>query len=124
MDFSLVIAEDRIRKAYENGEFEHLPGFGKPLEPDELASVPEELRMAYRMLKNAGYSLEENALRQEMMSIEDLIRSGVDGEEAESLRKELNEKLVRYNALISKRGIRTNSSIFKNYQQKVEKKLL
>ncbi|CAM3951301.1 DUF1992 domain-containing protein [Mesobacillus zeae] len=124
MDFSLIIAEDRIKKAYDDGEFENLPGFGKPLKPDELASVPQELRMAYRIMKNAGYSPEENAIRQEILSIEDLIRSGVEGEEAKELQQKLNEKLVSYQNLVSNRGLQTNSSIFKNYHQKIEDKLL
>ena len=29
------IADDKIKKAYEEGEFDNLPGFGKPLELEE-----------------------------------------------------------------------------------------
>ena len=49
------IAEQRIAEAIENGDFDNLPGAGKPLELDDDSLVPEELRLAYRILKNAGF---------------------------------------------------------------------
>ena len=55
MDPLTAIAERRIQEAIERGEFDDLPGKGKPLHlGEDDRSVPEELRMAYRMLKNAG----------------------------------------------------------------------
>ncbi|HYK72215.1 MAG TPA: DUF1992 domain-containing protein [Pseudoneobacillus sp.] len=123
MDFFTIIAEQQIKKAYENGEFDNLPGLGKPLDLEDLSGVPEDLRMAYRLLKNAGYSPEENKLKQEMMSIEGLIRNCEDPVEKDKLQKNLNEKLLRFNQAMSKRGVKTNSSLFKNYEQKIEKKL-
>lgn len=35
-----LIAEERIRAAYEQGEFSQLPGFGRPLELDETNPNP------------------------------------------------------------------------------------
>ena len=49
------IAEQRIREAMERGEFDDLPMKGQPLRLDEDANVPDELRMAYKLLKNGGY---------------------------------------------------------------------
>ncbi|PLR76920.1 DUF1992 domain-containing protein [Bacillus sp. V3-13] len=123
MDFASIVSEDKIRKAYENGEFDHLPGFGKPLPQDDAAGVPPGLRMAYRMLKNAGYSAEENRLKQEMLSIEDLIKICESDEEKIQLQKKLNEKMLRFNSMMSKRRANTNSSMFKNYQEKINSKL-
>jgi hypothetical protein len=54
-----LLAEQKIAEAVSRGEFDHLPGAGKPLDLDEDALVPEDLRMACRILKNAGYSLGE-----------------------------------------------------------------
>ena len=48
------IAEQRIAEAIENGDFDDLPGSGKPLQFDDDSLVPEELRLAYRVLRNAG----------------------------------------------------------------------
>ncbi len=74
MDFFSILSEDRIKKAYKDGEFDHLPGYGKPLPFDDLSSVPENLRMAYRIMKNAGFTDEENQMKKEMLTIEDLIK--------------------------------------------------
>jgi hypothetical protein len=49
------IAEQKIAEAISRGEFENLPGEGKPLALDDDSLVPEELRLAYRILKNAGF---------------------------------------------------------------------
>ena len=122
MDFTHII-EEKIRRAYDDGEFENLPGFGKPLILEDFSGIPEELRMAYRLLKNAGYSEEENKIRKEMMTIEDLIRKCQDSEEKKNLQKRLNQKLHLYNGMMSKKGAQTNSSLFKNYEQKIHKKL-
>lgn len=122
MDFSYLISEERIKKAYEDGDFDNLPGYGKPLKFDELTNVPKDLRMAYRLLENAGYTSEEGALRQEMMTIENLLKKCNEDSEREKLSRELNQKLLDYNRMLSKRGIKTNSAVFKNYEQKIEKK--
>jgi len=123
MDFSMIVSEDRIKKAYEDGEFSNLPGLGKPLQLDDLSAVPQELRMAYQMLKNAGYSPEEGALRQEVLTIEDLIKKCQDHSEREQLKNQLSQKLFEYNRMMAKRGIKTNSALFKNYEHKIEKRL-
>ncbi|MFC4802695.1 DUF1992 domain-containing protein [Neobacillus sp. GCM10023253] len=122
MDMFHIVSEDRIKKAYKDGEFDNLPGYGKLLKLEDLSGIPEELRMAYKIMKNAGFSEEENHLRKEMMTIEDLIKKCDDSGKKEDLQKKLNEKLLRFNQLMSKRGAKTNSSIFKNYEQKVEKR--
>ncbi len=49
------IAEQRIAEAIANGELDDLPGAGRPLDLDDDALIPEELRLAWRILKNAGY---------------------------------------------------------------------
>ena len=46
------LVEEHIQAAQERGEFNALRGAGKPLPPDDAGLVPEEFRMAYRVLKN------------------------------------------------------------------------
>lgn len=72
MPFSILkkIAEDRIREAMERGDFDELELKGKPLELKEDPFVPEELRAAYRMLKNAGFLPKEIELRKEIAELE------------------------------------------------------
>jgi len=50
-----LLAERKIEEAIARGELADLPGAGRPLELDDDALVPEDLRLAYRILKNAGY---------------------------------------------------------------------
>lgn len=119
MDLFHIIAEEKIKQAMKDGEFDRLPGMGKPLKLDDMSGVPENLRMAYRIMKNAGYTEEETDLRKELMTIEDLIKKCDNDSERQSLQKQLNEKLLRFNCLMSKRGVQTNSSMFKQYERKL-----
>lgn len=47
MDWASSIANEKIREAQLRGEFDNLPGAGKPLPEDELRGVPEELRIGF-----------------------------------------------------------------------------
>jgi DnaJ-like protein len=49
------LAESKIAEAISRGELDDLPGSGRPLELDGDPLVPQDLRVAYRILKNAGY---------------------------------------------------------------------
>ena len=59
MDAITFIAEQRIREALERGDFDGLSGAGVPLNLEADKHVPEELRMAYTLLKNSGYLKED-----------------------------------------------------------------
>lgn len=74
-----AIAERRIREAQARGDFDDLPGAGAPLELDDDALVPEELRAAYRVLKNAGFLPPELVVHREIRDIEELLQQ-VEGE--------------------------------------------
>lgn len=68
------IAETRIREAIERGELSGLPGEGRPLQLDDDSAIPEELRAAYRILKNAGFLPPELQLRKELREAEQLLQ--------------------------------------------------
>jgi hypothetical protein len=121
MDF-FRLTEEKIRKAYEDGEFENLPGYGKPLELEDLSNVPPEMRMAYKIMKNSGM-MEEEQLRSEMKYLEDLIKGAHDDLEEERLTRRLNEKQLRLNQLIQKKKKENNSAVFKNYQNRIDERL-
>lgn len=120
MDLFSILAEERIKEAIKNKEFDHLPGKGKPLPKDDMAHVPSELRMGYKILKNAGMVPEEIQLKKEMLQIEDLIACCHNERERENLRRKLNEKLLRFNLLMEKRKLGSSSS-FRRYQSKLNK---
>lgn len=50
-----ALVEQRINEAATRGEFNNLPGAGAPLHFDDDVLVPEEVRVANRILKNAGF---------------------------------------------------------------------
>ncbi|HEX7381897.1 MAG TPA: DnaJ family domain-containing protein [Nevskiaceae bacterium] len=71
------IAERRITAAMEAGAFRRLHGSGRPLHLDDDTGIPCELRVGYRLLKNAGFLPPELALHAEIRSAEDLLRHAV-----------------------------------------------
>lgn len=75
-----AIVEQHIREAALRGDFDDLPGAGKPLDLDDDLLVPEDLRMAYRILKNAGFVPPEVQALKEIGALERLIQSLDDGE--------------------------------------------
>ena len=66
------IAEQRIAEAIANGELDALPGAGRPLDLDDDALIPEDLRLAHRILKNAGYVPPELETLNEIAQLERL----------------------------------------------------
>ena len=76
------IVEERIRIAQKNGEFENLPDAGKPLVSKDDRYIPEELRMAYKILKNADVLPPEIEIKKEIRHIESLLSGMADTAEA------------------------------------------
>lgn len=79
------LAEQKLAEAVSRGELDDLPGAGRPLELDDDALVPEDLRLAYRILKNAGYVPEEVRLINEIGELERLVAG--DPRDARAARK-------------------------------------
>ncbi|MCQ6557821.1 DnaJ family domain-containing protein [Paenibacillus mendelii] len=122
MDVYARMAEDRIKDAMARGDFEQLPGKGKPLELEDLSHVPEELRVGYKLLKNAGVIPVEMQISKEMVSLQDLIAMCTSDAEREPLQKQLNEKRIRLRMLLESQGL-ADSAVFAQYEQKVRNKL-
>jgi hypothetical protein len=74
------IAEQRIAEAIDRGELSDLPGAGRPLHLDDDALVPEDLRMAFRILKNAGFVPPEVEALRGIGELERFIETLADGE--------------------------------------------
>jgi hypothetical protein len=55
-DILTVVAERKILEAMEEGQFDDLPGRGRPQNLEDLSGIPEDSRLAYIILKNAGYA--------------------------------------------------------------------
>lgn len=116
------LTDEKIRKAYEAGEFENLPGYGKRLELEDLSNVPPEMRMAYKMMKNAGM-MEEQQVKTEIEYLEELIEGAHSDLEEARLNQRLNEKQLRLQQLIQKKKKDANSAVFKGYQNQIMNRL-
>ena len=68
-------AERHILDAQSKGEFDNLPGSGVPLTLDDDLHVPPELRVGYRLLKNAGCLPPELEQRREAVALVDLLKA-------------------------------------------------
>ena len=78
MLFLDLIAERRLEEAIRAGELDDLPGAGKPLALDDDRLVPEDLRVAYRILKNAGFVPPEVEASREAAGLARLVRLATD----------------------------------------------
>jgi len=121
MDPLTAIAERRIQEAIERGEFDDLPGKGKPLDlGEDDRTVPAELRMAYRILKNAGLLPPEVELHKEILRLTDLLDAIHDEEDRRERRRELDYNLMKFN-MMRRRPV--NLEISPEYRDRVEEKL-
>jgi hypothetical protein len=93
------IVEERIRRAIEQGEFEDLPGSGEPLTLEDDRHVPEDLRLAYKILKNAECLPPEVELRKDIEKTEDLLAALPDTADKYQILKKLNFLILKLNAM-------------------------
>jgi hypothetical protein len=92
------IVEDRIKKAQQRGDFDNLPGAGKPLDLCDDQHIPEDLRLAYKILKNADCLPPEIELKKEILRTEDLLADLQDTAQRYSALKKLNFLILKLNA--------------------------
>ena len=97
MESFFRIAERRIAEAMLNGEFDNLEGRGKPLVFEDDTWIPEDLRMAYRFLKNAGCIPPELEARNEVVNMCALINTIDDDKERLRKIRQLNFMLLKIN---------------------------
>jgi DnaJ homologue, subfamily C, member 28, conserved domain len=93
------VVEERIRIAQKKGEFDNLPGAGKPLNLSEDQTVPEDLRMAYKILKNADCIPPEIELKKEILQTEELLAGMTDTAARYRTLKKLNFLIMKLNTM-------------------------
>lgn len=98
------IAEQRIEQARDAGAFDNLPGVGQPLPEEDLSLVPEELRVAYRVLKNAGYVPPELELHKEAVALALQLATQDEAPRQAGMRTGLLARLARLNLLLAESG--------------------
>ncbi|MEM8766562.1 MAG: DnaJ family domain-containing protein [Pseudomonadota bacterium] len=91
-----------VKDAEKSGEVKKLPGYGKPLALEDERAVPPKYRMAFRILKNSGYTPSEVELIKKVGSLKAAIDASSDPAEQRHLRKELAELQQRLDVALEK----------------------
>jgi hypothetical protein len=95
--------EEKIREAMERGEFDNLSGHGKPLDLDAYFNTPEDLRMAFAMLKSNEFVPEEVEIMKEIDGLKSKILASSDDAERGALKKRLNGRSLALSLLLDRR---------------------
>ena len=95
-----LLAEQKLEAAARAGAFDNLPGAGRPLALDDDRLVPEDLRVAYRILKNAGFVPPEVEARREMAGLNALLSAATD----DAVRSRAAARLALLEATLERRG--------------------
>jgi hypothetical protein len=89
--------DEKIAEAIARGEFDNLPGKGKPLDLDAYFATPEHLRMGYSILKSADIIPEEMELLRQIEGLKQALDSSATSMEKKALAQQLSEKLTNLN---------------------------
>jgi hypothetical protein len=97
------LADSKIRAAMARGEFDDLPGRGKPLPLEDLSGVPADLRIGFKLLRNAGCLPPELEARKEVARLGALVAAAGDREERARLSALRADAELRYALLVERR---------------------
>jgi hypothetical protein len=89
-------ADEKIKEAIAKGEFDNLPGKGKPLDLDAYFATPEDLRMGYSILKSADIIPEIELLKQ-IEGLKKSLASCTSQIEKRAIQGQLSEKIANFN---------------------------
>ena len=115
-----IIAERKIKEAIEEGLLSREEWRNRPLPPSNDSMIPDDLRIAYKMLKNAGYVPPEIEAKKEIQQLEDLIAATEDEHTRVKQIKKLNYLIMKLDAM---RGDSTSLENQETYYRKVVEKL-
>lgn len=116
LDSLARIAEQKILQALEKGDLNSEKWKNKPLPLDEDRFVPDDLKMAYKVLKNSGYLPPEIEEKKEVQRLEELILATEDEHERVKQMKKLDILLMKIDA---KRSRPVNIASQDSYYKKV-----
>ena len=104
MRFLHSLVEGRIQAAMAAGQFDNLSGAGKPLPEDDLAGLPDEQRLAARVLRMSGYVPEEVYLLRQLEEMRGRVGEMDDGPERRRARAELLAREMKLAILLETAG--------------------
>ena len=116
-----TLVEERIKKAQKDGAFDNLEGTSKPLKFEDQ-HIPEEFRLAHKILKNSGFLPPEVELTKKITQTEQLLEAAIiDSPERLKIQKKLNYLFVKLNTI---RGDRPCSPVMADtYRNNIIKKM-
>ena len=118
----LKIAEQRIREAQEKGDFDNLPGEGEPLNLQDDRNIPEDLRLAHKILKNAYCLPPELDEKKKIRQMEDMLENVSDEKEKYKLLKKINFKIMKLNMMGNRSPLLEEKQLyFKKLVQKLDR---
>ena len=98
------IVEALIKEAMERGEFDNLLGKGKPIDLTEYFETPEEVRVAYSVLKNAGMTSREVDLLNEIAELKQALAAMLDEKKKREIEKQIQEKQLEFSLLMERQN--------------------
>ncbi len=101
------IAENKIREAMARGEFDHLVGAGRPIDLEEYFRTPEELRMAYSVLKSARCLPEEVELMNDIAALDRALAETRTDEARAAVARRLRDRRLQLAMLLDRQRLRT-----------------
>jgi hypothetical protein len=91
-----------IQKAMVRGEFDNLPGKGKPIDLTAYFATPEEIRLAYSVLKSADILPQEVELLQEIATLKEKLEAITNETQKRKLLKTLEEKRLQFTMMMER----------------------
>ncbi|MBK7993832.1 MAG: DUF1992 domain-containing protein [Blastocatellia bacterium] len=89
MEIFTWISEERIAEAFREGKFDDLPGQGQPIDLSDDDHIPPEMRLIFRIMKNAEITPKEVSLRNEINKLKAELKTITIAEERARLQREL-----------------------------------
>ena len=96
------IVEAMIKEAMERGEFDNLPGKGKPIDLTEYFETPEEVRLANSVLKSAGMTSREVDLLKEIAGLKQVLAAVLDEKKKQEITKQIQQKEVEFSLMMER----------------------
>ena len=96
------IVEALIKEAQERGEFDNLPGKGKPIDLTSYFETPEEVRLAQSVLKSAGMTAPEVELRKEIAELRQVLAALADEKKKTEVQKKIQEKQIELSLMMER----------------------
>jgi hypothetical protein len=92
-----------LKEAIERGEFDDLPGKGRPIDLTAYFETPEEVRAAYSILKNAGMVPREVELLREIAELRQVESALVEEGKRLEIHRQIEKKQIELSLMMERK---------------------